>query len=392
LGVRVGVGRREGERGKGKEGKGKREREDELIDLESIVMTKLRALGVVVGMVMFAGAVGAGEMVLPPGVSAMLIAEDGSTTPIEPHRAPMLSIPQLSWQLRVRGELQFDLVVDADGVVTSVSALPNGFRSDVVESGVQAMRMWRFVAGEDGRRVRVTWPVVGGIDPTPAERASAEGLGWWLARLRQNDWNFRDDCTAVVELDRLTRELGATIEGAEEVFARHQGTGTIAQHLAYLRSNEDEWLIVWRAYSHRQRCLSCLAAITMVQREGELEPATWGQRRTLRAALADRAEGKLVSKAEVGERVAWATVVRSSAHLYFPQRAWTVPGLSHALTSEAHFRFGAEQNVVMCGLGWEPRTWYFERSSSATWHPMCSLPEPWSLGGSADGLRVARAN
>ncbi len=346
--------------------------------------------GVMVGALVLAGA---GEAALPPGASVVLLAEDGTTTPIEPllPQFQMPMVPDLAWKMRVRADLQFDLVVGADGAVTEVVALANRLPPEVAESGVRTLRVWRFEAGAEGRRVRGTWPVVGVIEPTPAERASADGLGWWLARLHQHDWRFRDDCNAVLELDRLTRELGATIEGVEEVFARHQGTGTIAQHLAYLRSNEDEWLIVWRAYAHRQACLSCLAAITLVRREGELEPASWGERRTLRAALGDRAEGKLVSKAEMGERIARATVTHSMAQFYFPQRAWSVPGVSRSLTSTAYFGFGSERDFV-CGVGREPRTWYFERSSSDSWRPMCSLPEPWSPGGSADGLRVARAN
>lgn len=349
-----------------------------------------KVAGVMVGALVLAGA---GEAALPPGASVVLLAEDGTTTPIEPLlpqlRMPM--VPDLAWKMRVRGDLQFDLAVGADGAVTEVVALPHGLPPEVAESGARTLRGWRFEAGPEGRRVRVTWPVVGGIDPTLAERESAEGLGWWLARLHQHDWRFSDDCTAVFELDRITRELNASVEGAEAVFARHRGTHTIAQHLAYLRSNEDEWLIAWRAHSHRQECLGCLAAITLVQREGELEPATWGQRRTLQAALAERAEGRRVPRGAVGERIAWATVTHSMAQFYFPQRAWSVPGVSRSLTSTAYFGFGSERDFV-CGVGREPRTWYFERSSSNSWRPMCSLPEPWSPGGSADGLRVARAN
>lgn len=257
-----------------------------------------------------------------------------------------------------------------------VRGLPLG----VSESGLEALRTWRFPPGPENRRVRIELPMVGGFEPSVAERSSAEGVAWWLRRLHHHDSRLSGDCEEIFELDRISRDLVATIPDAVGVFERFMGTRTVAQHLGWLRSNEDVWLIAARHIGGG--CIPCLGAITLLQRDLDLRPARLWERRELRASLQSRGKGKVIEDAEVGKGIAWATVSPSSAAFRHPQRSWPAIGAGSGVTSSTHFWFGPEQTLV-CGVGREPRTWYFERRRDGSWRPMCSSARPWIAAPSA---------
>lgn len=269
-----------------------------------------------------------------PVLQTHLINEDGSLgSAVEPTQVVMPEIPTIAWKARVHGILTFEARLDQAGRVTNVRTV-KGLPMGVDDAARDAVAAWRFPTGGPGRTVRIEFEIRTTTAPSERERASIDGLRYWLGRLEASGDNFERTmwCREFEELDISSRAIAANQAGSldlfrEYMFSPHAAVALVASARVSELQGLDPGTVLFQMLDSDYRCGRCVAGQAIRKAlEGRTRPASTDERREL-AALVRETHHRSIGHLEIAGdfaygRLGHSDMISGEATFHFRDGAW----------------------------------------------------------------------